>query len=30
YNRGVHDSQELVQKKAEDIVEALYGLERGS
>nr|WP_314434611.1 DUF2164 domain-containing protein [uncultured Brevundimonas sp.] len=29
YNRGVHDAQELVQKKADDIVEALYGLERG-
>lgn len=30
YNRGVHDAQELVQKKADDIVEALYGLERGA
>ena len=28
YNRGVHDAQQLVQQKAEDIVEALYGLER--
>ena len=29
YNRGVHDAQQLVQQKAEGIVEALYGLERG-
>jgi len=29
YNRGVRDAQQLVQQKAEDIVEALYGLERG-
>jgi uncharacterized protein (DUF2164 family) len=29
YNRGLHDAQQLVQQKAEDIVEALYGLERG-
>lgn len=28
YNRGVNDAQQLVQQKAEDIVEALYGLER--
>lgn len=28
YNRGVHDAQQLVRLKAEDIVEALYGLER--
>ncbi|MFA4940827.1 DUF2164 domain-containing protein [Brevundimonas sp.] len=28
YNRGVRDAQQLVQQKAEDIVEALYGLER--
>ena len=28
YNRGVHDAQQLVQQKAENIVEALYGLER--
>lgn len=28
YNRGVHDAQQLVQQKAEDIVEPLYGLER--
>ena len=28
YNRGVRDAQHLVQQKAEDIVEALYGLER--
>ncbi len=28
YIRGVHDAQQLVQQKAEDIVEALYGLER--
>jgi len=28
YNCGVHDAQQLVQQKAEDIVEALYGLER--
>lgn len=30
YNRGVHDAQQLVQQKAEDIVEALYGLERSN
>ncbi len=30
YNRGVHDAQRLVQQKAEDIVEALYGLERAA
>jgi uncharacterized protein (DUF2164 family) len=30
YNRGVHDAQHLVQQKAEDIVEALYGLERAT
>lgn len=30
YNRGVHDAQQLVQQKAEDIVEALYGLERAA
>ena len=30
YNRGVHDAQQLVQQKAEDIVEALYGLERAT
>ena len=28
YDRGVHDAQQLVRQKAEDIVEALYGLER--
>ena len=28
YTRGVRDAQQLVQQKAEDIVEALYGLER--
>ena len=28
YNRGVGDAQQLVRQKAEDIVEALYGLER--
>ena len=28
YNRGVRDAQQLVQQKAEDIVEALSGLER--
>ena len=28
YNRGVTDAQQLVRQKAEDIVEALYGLER--
>lgn len=30
YNRGVHDAQQLVRQKAEDIVEALYGLERAA
>lgn len=30
YNRGVHDAQQLVQQKAEDIVEALCGLERAA
>lgn len=30
YNRGVHDAQQLVQQKTEDIVEALYGLERAA
>ena len=30
YNRGIHDAQQLVQQKAEDIVEALYGLERAA
>ncbi|WP_306003958.1 DUF2164 domain-containing protein [Brevundimonas sp. C43] len=30
YNRGVHDAQQLVQQKAEDIVEALYDLERAA
>lgn len=30
YNRGVRDAQQLVQQKAEDIVEALYGLERAT
>lgn len=30
YNRGVHDAQQMVQQKAEDIVEALYGLERAT
>ena len=30
YNRGVHDAKQLVQQKAEDIVEALYGLERAA
>jgi uncharacterized protein (DUF2164 family) len=30
YTRGVHDAQQLVQQKAEDIVEALYGLERAA
>lgn len=30
YNRGVQDAQKLVQQKAEDIVEALYGLERAA
>lgn len=29
YNRGLYDAQAVVKKKAEDIVEALYGLERG-
>ncbi len=28
YTRGVQDAQQLVQQKAEDVVEALYGLER--
>ncbi|HEX8472383.1 MAG TPA: DUF2164 domain-containing protein [Brevundimonas sp.] len=28
YNRGVRDAQQLIQQKTEDIVEALYGLER--
>ena len=28
YNRGVSDAQQVVRAKAEDIVEALYGLER--
>lgn len=28
YNRGVQDAQQLVQQKSEDMVEALYGLER--
>ncbi|MFN3877668.1 MAG: DUF2164 domain-containing protein [Brevundimonas sp.] len=28
YNRGVRDAQQLVQQKVEDIVEALYRLER--
>ncbi|MEN5364092.1 DUF2164 domain-containing protein [Brevundimonas intermedia] len=30
YNRGVRDAQQLVQQKADDIVEALYGLERAT
>ena len=30
YNRGIHHAQQLVQQKAEDIVEALYGLERAA
>lgn len=30
YDRGVHDAQQLVRQKAEDIVEALYGLERAA
>ena len=29
YNRAVYDAQVVVAKKAEDIVEALAGLERG-
>ena len=29
YNRAVYDAQVVVTKKAEDIVEALAGLERG-
>ncbi len=29
YNRGLYDAQAVVKKQAEDIVEALYGLERG-
>lgn len=29
YNRGVYDAQVVVAKKAEGIVEALAGLERG-
>ena len=29
YNRGLYDAQTVVQRKAEDIVEAIYGLERG-
>ncbi|HWQ87333.1 DUF2164 domain-containing protein [Brevundimonas sp.] len=29
YNRAVYDAQAVVAKKAEDIVEALAGLERG-
>ncbi|MEZ4409011.1 MAG: DUF2164 domain-containing protein [Polyangiales bacterium] len=28
YNQGVADAQALVRRKADDIVEALYGLER--
>ena len=30
YNRGLHDAQAVVQSKAEDIVEAIYGLERNN
>ena len=29
YNRGLYDAQAVVAKKAEDIVEAIAGLERG-
>ena len=29
YNRGLYDAQAVVKNKAEDIVEAIYGLERG-
>jgi Uncharacterized conserved protein len=29
YNRGLYDAQAVVRAKADDIVEALYGLERG-
>jgi len=29
YNRGLYDAQAVVKRKAEDIVEAIYGLERG-
>lgn len=29
YNRGFYDAQAVVKNKAEDIVEAIYGLERG-
>lgn len=28
YNRGVYDAQALVRARADDVVEALYGLER--
>lgn len=30
YNRGLYDAQAVVQQKAEDIVEAIYGLERSA
>ncbi len=29
YNWGLYDAQAVVKNKAEDIVEAIYGLERG-
>lgn len=29
YNRGLYDAQAVVAKKAEDITEAIAGLERG-
>lgn len=29
YNRGLYDAQAVVTKKAEDITEAIAGLERG-
>lgn len=28
YNRGLYDAQALIQARTEDLVEALYGLER--
>ncbi|MBB5745440.1 DUF2164 domain-containing protein [Brevundimonas variabilis] len=30
YNRGLYDAQALVAKKAEDMADALYGLEKKS
>lgn len=29
YNRGLYDAQALIQARTEDMVEAIYGLERG-